>query len=121
MTEALEMLKRMSHRGACGCETNTGDGAGILVAIPHAFLSAAAQAECGIELPPLGDYAVGQVFMPTDEATREKAKAAIHKVAANQGHTVLGWRRVPTDNRCVWVWVFCVCSCVCAWLRAFSC
>ncbi|KAL4855140.1 Glutamate synthase [NADH] [Chlorella vulgaris] len=98
VTEALEMLKRMSHRGACGCETNTGDGAGILVAIPHAFLSAAAHAECGIELPPLGDYAVGQVFMPTDEATREKAEAAIHKVAANQGHTVLGWRRVPTDN-----------------------
>ena len=98
VTEALEMLKRMSHRGACGCETNTGDGAGILVAIPHLFLSTVADKECGIELPPQGDYAVGQVFLPHDEATYEKAKAAIHKVAANQGHTVLGWRRVPTDN-----------------------
>lgn len=56
--------------------------------------------ECGIELPPQGDYAVGQVFLPReDPAAYDKAKAAIHKVAANQGHTVLGWRRVPTDNR----------------------
>ncbi|KAL4421584.1 hypothetical protein ABPG75_010875, partial [Micractinium tetrahymenae] len=98
VTEALEMLRRMTHRGACGCETNTGDGAGILVAMPHIFMSEVAQRECGIELPPQGDYAVGMVFLPQDPAQYETAKAAVHKVAANQGHTVLGWRRVPTDN-----------------------
>ncbi len=47
-----------------------------------------------------GDYAVGMVFLPQDPAQYEAAKAAVHKVAANQGHSVLGWRRVPTDNRC---------------------
>ena len=75
-----------------------GDGAGILVAMPHIFLSHVVQAECGFELPPQGDYAVGQAFLPTDPEQYEAAKAAIAKVCGNQGHTLLGWRRVPTDN-----------------------
>ncbi|KAI7845826.1 hypothetical protein COHA_000736 [Chlorella ohadii] len=98
VVEALEMLRRMTHRGACGCETNTGDGAGILVGIPHLFLSEVAEKECGIELPPQGDYAVGQVFLPKDPILYDQAKKVIHQVAANQGHDLLGWRHVPTDN-----------------------
>ncbi|KAF8379702.1 hypothetical protein HHK36_029146 [Tetracentron sinense] len=87
VTDALEMLIRMSHRGACGCETNTGDGAGILVA-----------KDVGFELPPPGEYAVGMFFLPTSESRREESKVVFTKVAESLGHVVLGWRSVQTDN-----------------------
>lgn len=94
VTDALEMLVRMSHRGACGCETNTGDGAGILVALPHDFF----KVDVEFELPPPGEYAVGMFFLPTSESRREQSKIVFTKVAESLGHTVLGWRSVPTDN-----------------------
>lgn len=97
VTDAVEMLVRMSHRGACGCETNTGDGAGILVALPHDFYKEVAS-EVGFELPPPGQYAVGMFFLPTSESRREQSKIVFTKVAESLGHTVLGWRPVPTDN-----------------------
>ncbi|XP_022890356.1 glutamate synthase 1 [NADH], chloroplastic isoform X1 [Olea europaea var. sylvestris] len=97
VTDAIEMLVRMSHRGACGCETNTGDGAGILVALPHDFYKEAAK-EAGFELPPPGEYAVGMFFLPTSQSRREQSKIVFTKVAESLGHTVLGWRPVPTDN-----------------------
>ncbi|KAM7499761.1 hypothetical protein LguiA_024175 [Lonicera macranthoides] len=97
VTDAIEMLVRMSHRGACGCETNTGDGAGILVAHPHAFFQEVAK-DVGFELPPPGEYAVGMFFLPTSEDRREQSKIVFTKVAESLGHTVLGWRLVPTDN-----------------------
>ncbi|PSS04444.1 Glutamate synthase 1 [NADH] like [Actinidia chinensis var. chinensis] len=97
VTDAIEMLVRMSHRGACGCETNTGDGAGILVALPHDFYKEAAR-DIGFELPPPGEYAVGMFFLPTSENRREQSKIVFTKVAESLGHTVLGWRTVPTDN-----------------------
>jgi glutamate synthase (NADPH/NADH) len=73
------MLERMAHRGACGCEKNTGDGAGILVALPHKFLREATK-DAGFELPPPGEYAVGMVFLPVDEKRRERSKAEFKKV-----------------------------------------
>lgn len=97
ITDALEMLVRMSHRGACGCETNTGDGAGILVALPHEFYSEVAK-DAGFELPPPGEYAVGMMFLPTSESRRQESKNVFSKVAESLGHAVLGWRSVPTDN-----------------------
>ncbi|XVE58387.1 hypothetical protein DITRI_Ditri04bG0165800 [Diplodiscus trichospermus] len=97
ITDALEMLIRMSHRGACGCETNTGDGAGILVALPHDFYKEVAK-DVGFELPPPGEYAVGMFFLPTSESRREESKNVFTKVAESLGHRVLGWRSVPTDN-----------------------
>ncbi|XP_022874964.1 glutamate synthase 1 [NADH], chloroplastic-like isoform X1 [Olea europaea var. sylvestris] len=97
VTDAIEMLVRMSHRGACGCETNTGDGAGILVALPHDFYKESAK-EAGFELPRPGEYAVGMFFLPTSESRREQSKIVFTKVAESLGHTVLGWRPVPTDN-----------------------
>ncbi|KAL3524404.1 hypothetical protein ACH5RR_017238 [Cinchona calisaya] len=97
VTDAIEMLVRMSHRGACGCETNTGDGAGILVALPHGFYKEVAK-DVGFELPPAGQYAVGMLFLPTSESRREQSKIVFTKVAESLGHTVLGWRPVPTDN-----------------------
>ncbi|KAJ6764800.1 FAD NADPH DEHYDROGENASE/OXIDOREDUCTASE [Salix koriyanagi] len=96
VNDALEMLVRMAHRGACGCETNTGDGAGILVALPHDFYKEAK--DIGFELPPSGEYAVGMFFLPTSDNRREESKNVFTKVAESLGHTVLGWRPVPTDN-----------------------
>eukprot|EP00955_Chlamydomonas_euryale_P021734 229507-Chlamydomonas_euryale.AAC.3 len=90
---------RRTHRGACGCEENTGDGAGILVAIPDSFLQSRVQAEEGVTLPPLGDYAVGQIFLPRDEGLRRKARTIIEKAVQKLGHDILTWRKVPTDNR----------------------
>ncbi|RWR93280.1 Class II glutamine amidotransferase domain-containing protein [Cinnamomum micranthum f. kanehirae] len=95
--DAVEMLTRMTHRGACGCETNTGDGAGILVALPHDFFSEVAK-DVGFELPPSGEYAVGMIFLPTSEVRRHESKVVFTKVAESLGHVVLGWRSVPTDN-----------------------
>ncbi|KAL0304397.1 UNVERIFIED_CONTAM: Glutamate synthase 1 [NADH], chloroplastic [Sesamum radiatum] len=97
VTDAIEMLVRMTHRGACGCETNTGDGAGILVGLPHDFYREAAK-DAGFELPPPGEYAVGMFFLPTSDSRREQSKVVFTKVAESLGHTVLGWRLVPTDN-----------------------
>ncbi|XP_040868911.1 glutamate synthase [NADH], amyloplastic isoform X2 [Glycine max] len=94
VTDALEMLVRMTHRGACGCEANTGDGAGILVALPHAFY----QEVVDFELPPQEKYAVGMFFLPKSEKRREESKRIFSKVAESLGHTVLGWRSVPIDN-----------------------
>ncbi|KAM7467706.1 hypothetical protein LguiB_015268 [Lonicera macranthoides] len=97
VTDAIEMLVRMSHRGACGCETNTGDGAGVLVSLPHDFFKEVSK-DVGFELPPLGGYAVGMFFLPTSDSRREQSKTVFSKVAESLGHTVLGWRLVPTDN-----------------------
>lgn len=97
ITDAIEMLVRMAHRGACGCETNTGDGAGILVALPHDFFIQVTK-DVGFELPPQGEYAVGMFFLPTSQNRREESKKIFAKVAKSLGHDVLGWRSVPTEN-----------------------
>ncbi|KAG6548708.1 hypothetical protein Mapa_009863 [Marchantia paleacea] len=98
VTDALEMLVRMAHRGACGCEENTGDGAGIMVALPHKFFSAIAEKEIGCKLPPPGEYAVGMFYLPKDKARRVESKAEFKRVAESLGHTLLGWRKVRTNN-----------------------
>ena len=79
VADALEMLVRMTHRGACGCEYHTGDGAGCLVAIPHAFLAKAVLADSGVALPAPGEYAVGMFFLPSDPAQYKAAKAIVKK------------------------------------------
>ncbi|KAG0612200.1 hypothetical protein M758_6G009700 [Ceratodon purpureus] len=98
VTDAIEMLERMAHRGACGCEENTGDGAGILVGIPHGYFAQVVPEEIGEKLPPPGDYAVGMMFLPTSEIRRNLSKEVFSQVAEALGHTVLGWRRIKTDN-----------------------
>ncbi|XP_078168767.1 NADH-dependent glutamate synthase 1 isoform X1 [Carex rostrata] len=97
VADAITMLERMAHRGACGCEENTGDGAGILVAIPRGFFKEVTK-DAGFELPQPGEYAVGMFFLPQDEKRRELSKTVFTTVAESLGHTVLGWRAVPTDN-----------------------
>eukprot|EP00903_Cladosiphon_okamuranus_P022094 g20316.t1 len=98
VVDANEMLVRMTHRGACGCEENTGDGAGILVAVPDAFLRKAAR-EAGIgELPAEGEYAVGNIFVPKFDNAVPEAKAIVERVCKQRGMKVIGWRDVPFDN-----------------------
>jgi len=97
VTDALQILVNLDHRGACGCEANTGDGAGILIQTPHEFLAQAA-AELGFKLPAVGQYAVGMLFLPPDEPQRQAVKQELAKIVAAEGQTVLGWRDVPTDN-----------------------
>jgi glutamate synthase (ferredoxin) len=97
VSDALKILMNLDHRGACGCEANTGDGAGILMQVPHEFLSAAAE-KLGFKLPAPGQYGVGMLFMPKNPAEREAVKAALAKIISSEGQTLLGWRDIPTDN-----------------------
>ena len=95
--QALEMISNLHHRGACGCETNTGDGAGVLLQIPHNFLSKVVH-KAGFKLPASGDYGVGMLFLPTDDKERNECEQIIESVIAAEGQTLLGWRVVPTDH-----------------------
>jgi len=95
--KALTVLLNLDHRGARGSELNTGDGAGILMQIPHAFFARKCAGK-GIHLPPAGDYAAGMLFLPTDPALREKCEQMLEKIVREEGQTPLGWRTVPVDN-----------------------
>ena len=95
---ALTMLEHMDHRGACGCEQNTGDGAGILTGLPHEFLVKVARRDAGITLPAPGLYGVGIVFLPTDSEQRKACEDLVAKIVAEHGLLFLGWRDVPTEN-----------------------
>ncbi len=95
--QALTILLNLDHRGACGCETNTGDGAGILMQVPHKFLKKVAAAQ-SITLPEAGEYGVGMIYCSPDPAEREQSRRIFEKIVADEGQQVLGWRDVPTDN-----------------------
>lgn len=95
--QALTILLNLDHRGACGCETNTGDGAGILMQVPHKFLKKVAAAQ-SITLPEAGQYGVGMIYSSPDPAVREQSRRLFEKIVAEEGQQVLGWRDVPTDN-----------------------
>ena len=95
--QALTILVNLDHRGACGCETNTGDGAGILLQVPHKFLVKVA-GEAGFSLPELGQYGVGMLFSSPDVAERAESAKRFEAIAVEQGQTVIGWRDIPTDH-----------------------
>jgi glutamate synthase (NADPH/NADH) large chain len=96
--DAIQMLCAMDHRGACGCEKNTGDGAGIMTAIPDQFFRRIAREEFGRELPEEGRYAVGQMFLPRDPDERRICKQFVEQYIAHQNQKLIGWRKVPTDS-----------------------
>ena len=96
VSNALTILENLDHRGAC-VEENTGDGAGILIQIPDAFLKKAAKV-IGLDLPDQGKYGVANLFCSPDQAARAQAQAIFEKIAAGEGCPVLGWRDIPTDN-----------------------
>ena len=95
--QGLEVLENLTHRGACGCDPLTGDGAGILMQMPHDFFAAVA-AQAGLSLPAPGDWAAGNIFLPPSEGEREAAEAFFEKLCHEEGLAFLGWRTVPTDN-----------------------
>ncbi len=95
--DADHVLRRMDHRGARGCEVNTGDGAGVLTALPHEFLTKVAKAGLHTELPQPGRFGAGVVFLPTIDTERDKCKQAVEQIVAEQGQRLVGWRRVPVQ------------------------
>ncbi|MGB3300637.1 MAG: glutamate synthase central domain-containing protein, partial [Phormidesmis sp.] len=95
--QGLTILLNLDHRGAVGAEPNTGDGAGILLQIPHGFMAKVAAAE-GIELPAPGQYGVAMIYSSPDAAVRAEGRKKFEAVTAKVGLAVLGWRDVPTDN-----------------------
>src|SRR6187431_1534613 len=88
-----QALCRLDHRGARGAEPNTGDGAGVMIQIPDEFYRAVVD----FELPPVGSYATGLVFLPTDAGAAARAVTVLEKKALVEGADVLGWRDLPTD------------------------
>src|SRR6476661_4532623 len=97
VSDAMNILCNLEHRGAVGADPRAGDGAGILVQIPHAFFARKTR-ELGFTLPQPGAYAVGALFMPKETAWRKVIKSIIADQIKAEQLTLLGWRDVPTDN-----------------------
>ncbi|VAW51059.1 Glutamate synthase [NADPH] large chain, partial [hydrothermal vent metagenome] len=98
VVDAEIMLQRMEHRGGCGCEPTTGDGAGILTGMPHDFCVKVAKKDLGVDLPEAGLFSAGNVFLPTDDVQRKTCITEVEKIIIEQGQKCLGWREVPVDT-----------------------
>ncbi|CAI5454318.1 unnamed protein product [Caenorhabditis angaria] len=99
LAESRTMLERMAHRGACGCDNDSGDGAGVLAAIPDAFYRAAVKETDGIDLPPFGQYATGILFL--EEDSYKQAKEAFQDLARSCNLRVFAWRKLGTNRECI--------------------
>src|SRR5579862_5881350 len=100
VTKGIQILVNLAHRGACGCDPQTGDGAGILIQIPHAFF----ERECasrGLNLPGPGEYGVGMIFLPVDPAERILCEGILEKIATEEGLSVIGWRDIPLNGNAI--------------------
>ncbi|HSW34401.1 MAG TPA: hypothetical protein VLH36_12390, partial [Steroidobacteraceae bacterium] len=97
LEQAIQVLKNLDHRGACGCEINTGDGAGVLLQMPHAFNEEVCK-KARIPLPPAGEYGSGIIFLPRNPTVRRKVEERFEQVVQAEGQQVIGWRTVPTVN-----------------------
>ncbi|HQW19317.1 MAG TPA: glutamate synthase large subunit [Rhodocyclaceae bacterium] len=95
--QGLQILKNLTHRGAVGADPKAGDGSGILLQIPDGFFREE-MAKQGVPLPPIGEYGVGMVFLPREEASRMACQEEIERAVRAEGQVVLGWRNVPVDN-----------------------
>ncbi|MCA9917681.1 MAG: glutamate synthase subunit alpha, partial [Anaerolineales bacterium] len=96
--QALTILCRLTHRGAKGAEATTGDGAGIMLQLPHQFFQQQTE-QLGFTLPQPGEYGVGMLFLPHDAAQRQQCEKAMARIIAEEGQQLLGWRTVPTCNK----------------------
>jgi glutamate synthase (ferredoxin) len=97
LQQAIHVLRNLDHRGACGSEANTGDGAGVLIQMPHAFLQQVAKKD-RLTLPGPGEYASGLVFLPRNPTRRRRLAELFESIVQSTGQTILGWRTVPTNN-----------------------
>lgn len=95
--QGLKILENLTHRGACGCDATTGDGAGILLQMPHAFY----EKDCiagGMALPSQGAYGSGLVFLPSEHCQRRFCRGRLEEIVSKQGLVFLGWREVPVEK-----------------------
>src|SRR5664279_4305484 len=97
--DGLRILENLEHRGATGADPLMGDGAGLMVQIPHGFFAREAK-RLGFALPEPGAYAVSHIFMPKDATMRAAMEKIVAEVIAEEGQVLLGWRDVPVDNTC---------------------
>ncbi|HVZ19185.1 MAG TPA: glutamate synthase large subunit, partial [Terriglobales bacterium] len=97
IVKGIQVLINLTHRGACGCDADTGDGAGLLIQIPHQFFTRECSA-LGFRLPNPGEYGVGMVFFPVEKPDRLQCEGVIERVAREEGLSVLGWRDTPVDG-----------------------
>ncbi len=97
LEQAVQVLRNLDHRGACGCEANTGDGAGVLIQMPHAFLREVTR-KSHLQLPGPGEYGSGLVFLPRNPTRRRRIVELFEHIVQSEGQVVLGWRTVPTNN-----------------------
>ncbi len=100
--KGLQVLENLTHRGAQGCDPCTGDGAGILLQVPHEFLKRAA-GDSGVTLPNAGEYGIGQLFLPPNAQARQQCEKLIAKVIQDEGLRLLGWRDVPVKSDAIGV------------------
>ncbi|KAE8220612.1 hypothetical protein CF319_g5887 [Tilletia indica] len=98
VTDAKSVLCNMTHRGAVGADARDGDGAGAMTGIPDSFFRREVEQDFGVQLPPLGQYAVGNLFFDQNEVNRKTHIQKFTSIAANLSLRVLGWREVPVDN-----------------------
>ena len=94
--KGLQILVNLRHRGACGCDPETGDGAGVLIQIPHRFL-ARETPKLGFALPGAGEYGVAMCFLPVELQQRLTAEGLFERITREEGLTVLGWRDMPVE------------------------
>jgi len=96
VTQGINILTRLEHRGACGCDPETGDGAGLLIQIPHELYTV----DCGFPLPDRGAYGVGMLFLPRDTEQLAQAVGLVENLTESENLHILGWREVPVDESC---------------------
>jgi len=100
VSKALQILINLEHRGASGSDEKTGDGAGILIQLPHLFFKKATE-QFTFKLPDKGKYAVGMFFFPQDRQLRKHCQYIFEQIVANEGQTFLGWRKLPLEDACL--------------------
>ena len=100
IAKGIQVLVNLTHRGACGCDPETGDGAGVLIQIPHRFFAREC-ARLGFTLPAPGEYGVGMTFLPVEPQARLQCEGIVERIVREEGLTVLGWRDTPIDGSAI--------------------
>src|SRR4051812_49143873 len=100
IVKGIQVLINLTHRGACGCDPETGDGAGVLIQIPHKYFAREC-AKLGFTLPPAGEYGIGMTFLPVGPRARLEAEGLLERIIAEEGLTVLGWRDTPIEGSAI--------------------
>jgi glutamate synthase (NADPH/NADH) large chain len=98
--QGIQILINLTHRGACGCDPETGDGAGVLIQVPHKFFAREC-ATLGFELPAPGEYAVGMTFLPVEKQPRLNCEGVLERIIQEEGLSVLGWRDTPVNGEAI--------------------